>query len=335
MVDFGFFASLEQYSPTDCLDQIRWAEAAGVRDIWVNDHFHPSFDVLPDGSRSDSGNCWSWMPAALERTDHVRVGTGMTSMLHRHHPGTVAHRLATMESMYPGRTFLGVATGEAMNESPLGYEWPSYNERAQRTAEALRHVRTLVAGDELDTRDGFWEFDEARLYTVPDETPDIYVGGWGTTPARMAGELADGFATVAFPPEQLRDEILPAVETGIERSDRTESRDDFELVVHIHGAYAESKRTAIEHLSPWKATLLPVFFEYDVSDPRFMREHGELVSDEALAEEMFVGTTPDDVIEKIEPYVELGADQILLQIATPDHEAFAEMLATEVFPCFE
>ncbi len=120
MTRFGYFASLEEFSPAECLEQVVTAEDAGFDSIWVNDHFHPWLDHLADESPANGGNCWSWMPAALERTSDVEVGSRVTAMLNRYHPANVAHRLATLLELYPDRVFLGVGTGEALNETPLG-----------------------------------------------------------------------------------------------------------------------------------------------------------------------------------------------------------------------
>jgi coenzyme F420-dependent glucose-6-phosphate dehydrogenase len=134
---------LEEFSPGKCLDQVELAEATGFDTVWVNDHFYPWFDHLSDGSSAHGGNCWSWMPAALERTDDVSIGTGVTAILERYHPANVAHRLATLAELYPDRVFLGLGTGEALNEVPIGHPWPEYGERAKRTAEAIRIIRRL------------------------------------------------------------------------------------------------------------------------------------------------------------------------------------------------
>ena len=334
MTRFGFFASLEEFSPAECLEQVVLAESSGFDSVWVNDHFHPWFDRLADGSSANGGNCWSWMPAALERTDRVEIGTGVTAVLHRYHPANVAHRLATLLELYPDRVFLGLGTGEALNESPLGNPWPAYTERARRTAEAIRAIRTLFEGEFVDYEGNFWSLEGANLYTGPDEAPPIHVAGSGPTSARMAGDLGDGYVTVYEDPERVTDELFPAVERGVEKSDRNETLDDVEKTVHVHCSYAESEERALEPCKPWRGTLLPIFFQEDVADPRYIQKHGDRVDLDHLRDSFVITTDPDDLLEVAETYVDCGFDHVVFQSSSPDQEAFCDTVEREVMPSF-
>jgi len=334
MVSFGYFASLEEFSPADCLDQVVTAEQNGFDSVWVNDHFHPWFDELHDGSDAHGGNCWSWMPAALERTDSIEIGTGVTAILNRYHPANVAHRLATMREMYPERVFLGVGTGEGLNELPLGNPWPDYGERARRTAEAIEIIERLSTG-EFVTYDGeFWSLDGANLYTGPGTVPPIHVAGSGSTAARMAGDLGDGFVTVYAEPDRITDELFPQVRRGVERSEKNDSPDDVETTIMIHCSYADTERAALEPCLPWRLTLLPVFFEYGIADPRYLQAHGDRVGVEQLKEAFLISTDPDEFVETIDEYAELGFDNVVLQSSSPDQTAFCRMMHDEVMPSF-
>ncbi|MFH5800714.1 TIGR03557 family F420-dependent LLM class oxidoreductase [Haladaptatus sp. CMAA 1911] len=332
MTRFGFFASLEEFSPEECLDQVVTAEAAGFDSVWVNDHFHPWFDHLADGSPANGGNCWSWLPAALERTSDIEIGTGVTAMLNRYHPANVAHRLATLLELYPDRVFLGIGTGEALNETPLGNPWPEYAERARRTAEAIRIVRTLFEEEFVEYDGDFWSLDGANLYTGPDEAPPIHVAGNGPTSARMAGDLADGYVTVFEPPERAAEELFPAVRRGVEKSARNESFDDVERTVHIHCSLAETKSAALEPCLPWRLTLLPMVFEQDIADPRYLQRHGDRVSTRCLEEQFVITTDPQDLLDVAEQYVDCGFDHVVFQSSSPDQEAFCDAVADVVMP---
>jgi len=334
MPRFGYFASLEEFSPASCLEQVRAAEEAGFDSVWVNDHFHPWFDHLHDGSSAHGGNCWSWMPAALERTDDIDVGTGVTAVLRRYHPANVAHRLATLMELYPDRLFLGIGTGEALNESPLGFPWPEYTERARRTAEAIRIVRRLFEGEFVDYDGDFWRLDGANLYTGPDEPPPIHVAGNGPTSARMAGDLGDGYVTVYEDPDRVADVLFPAVRDGVEKSARNESFDDVEKTVHLHCSLADTEAAALAPCEPWRVTLLPVFFERDIADPRYLQSHGEKVSLDALREAFVVTTDPQDLIDVTQTYVDCGFDHVVYQSSSPDQQAFCDAMAEEVMPAF-
>ncbi|MFB6106355.1 MAG: TIGR03557 family F420-dependent LLM class oxidoreductase [Halobacteriaceae archaeon] len=334
MTDFGYFASLEEFSPADCLDQVVLAEDAGFDSVWVNDHFHPWFDHLEDGSPAHGGNCWSWMPAALDRTDSIEVGTGVSAILERYHPANVAHQLATLCELYPDRVFLGLGTGEALNESPLGFDRPPYVERARRTAESIRMIRALFEDEFVDYDGDFWTLDGANLYTGPDEAPPIHVAGSGPTSARMAGDLGDGFVTVYEDPEKVESELFPAVDRGVEKSERNDDPDDVERTVHIHVSYAETEAAALEPCKPWRLTLLPMVFDIDVADPRYLQMHGDRVGVEQLKDAFVITDDPQDLLDVTQTYVDAGFDHVVYQSSSPDQAAFCDVVAEDVMPSF-
>lgn len=335
MVDFGYFASLEEFSPEAALEQVSIAENAGFDSVWVNDHFHPWFDHLEDGSSAHGGNCWSWIPAALERTSDIKIGSGVTAILNRYHPANVAHRLATLLELYPDRVFLGLGTGEALNERPLGYPWPDYTERARRTAEAIRLIRTLFEEEFVDFNGSFWSTRNANLYTGPNTAPPIHIAGSGPTTARMAGDLGDGFVTLYQEPNKISSTLFPAVKSGIEKSDRNDSMDDIETTIHIHVSYAETKEEALEPCKPWRLTLLPVFFEKDIADPRYTQAHGDKVSLDALEDAFVITSSPQDLVNVVETYVECGFDRIVFQSSSPDQAMFCDIVESKVLPLFD
>jgi len=334
MVDFGYFASLEEFSPAACLEQVSLAEESGFDSVWVNDHFHPWFDRLADGSEAHGGNCWSWMPAALERTNDVRIGTGVTAILNRYHPANVAHQLATLTELYPDRVFLGLGTGEALNESPFGNALPDYGERARRTAESIRIIRKLFEEEFVDFDGRYWELDGANLYTGPDDCPPIHVAGNGTTGARMAGDLGNGFVTVYEDPETVQEDLFPAVERGVEKSDHNERPEDVQRTVHVHVSYADTEAEALELCKPWRCTLLPVFFEEDIADPRYLQDHGDRVGEEYLKEAFVITDDAQDLIDVAETYVDCGFDEVVFQSSSPDQAQFCEVVRDEVMPSF-
>jgi len=337
MTDFGWFASLEEFSPAACLDQVEMAEDAGFDTVWVNDHFHPWFDHNHDGSAANAGNAWSWMPAALERTDDLVVGTGVSALIHRYHPANVAHQLATLAELYPDRVFLGLGTGEALNESPLGLPFPEWSECAKRTAEGIRIVRTLFEEEFVDYDGQFWSLDGANLYTGPEETPPIWIAANGPTAARMAGDLGDGFLTVFETPERLGEELYPAIRTGIGKSERNEAFDEFPKCIHIHVSYdPDSEDAAMEPCLPWRGTQVERFFYEDVSDPRVIQAEGENVDPETLrANPGFVVTTDfEEIVAETRKYVEAGFDQVVYQSHSPDQQHVANLVAERIIPEF-
>lgn len=334
MVQFGYYASLEEYSPSSCVEQVVLAEETGFDSIWTTDHFNPWIDRLHDDSPAENGDCWSWMAAALDRTDSVTVGPGVTAMLNRHHPATVAQSLATLMDLYPDRIFLGVGTGEPVNEGPIGYPWPDFNERAQRTAEAIRIIRMMFENEKVSYEGKFWKLHDAYLLTGPDTAPPIYVAASGRTTARMAGDLGDGFLTVRQTTETIENELLPALEKGVEKSDRNSSMGDLPKFCFIHSAFNVNRQEALESSLHWRALLLPMFFKYNIYDPAYIREHGDRVSTEQLEEEFLISSDPQDFIETIEMYREAGFDNFVFHSSSPDQTAFCEMFMDDVMPSF-
>src|SRR5213078_665850 len=116
------FCAHEQFPPDDLLRQAVEAEQAGFDGIGCSDHLQPWWEP------GESGHAWVWLGAAAQATKRVPFGTGVTPPGPRYHPVLIAQAWATMELMFPGRPYLGVGSGEALNEVPLGAEWPSPGE---------------------------------------------------------------------------------------------------------------------------------------------------------------------------------------------------------------
>jgi coenzyme F420-dependent glucose-6-phosphate dehydrogenase len=335
MPEFGYYLSLEHESADTALATATRAERSGFDMLTAADHFHPWFDSHPDGRSANAADCWTWLPAALEATDSMRLGPSGTAMLGRHHPADVAQRLATLQELAADRVFLGVGTGTAMNELPLGYPWPGAAERVRRTASAIRLIRRLFAESFVDHDGEFWTLDGANLYAGGSSAPPIHVAAGGTTTARLAGDLGDGLLTVYRDPDRFRDELRPAFETGVEQSDRNGSAATVPKTMLLNCSYAEDERAAVEACRPLAGSLLPVFFEHGVADPRYIQRHGEKVGADQLREEFLVATDADPIIDAVETYVDCGFDRILLHDNSPDRAAFCDLFARDIAPSFD
>lgn len=334
MVDFGLYASLEQFSPDACLEQTVHAERCGFESVWVNDHFHPWFDRLGDGTPAHGADCWTWLAAAYERTDSIRIGPGVTAVLHRHHPATIAHQLGTLTDLYGDRVTFGIGTGIPLNEHVLGHPWPEFPERARRTAEAIRVIRRLFAESHVDHDGEFWTLNAANLYTKG-PLPPIHVAASGPTSARMAGDLGDGLWTV---PEgtavEVRDQLFPAVEDGVEQSANNSAPDDVETTVSILCSYAEDEAAAVESVSPWRVLLLDDIADEPVSDPREIQRRTAAVDTDEVLEEFLVTDDPADLLDAAEAWVDAGFDRVVFHSASPDNLEFVETVRDEVMPSF-
>src|SRR5262249_7940051 len=153
---------------------------------------------------------WTWISAALERTTSVRIGTGVTTPINRYHPAIVAQAFASMASMHPGRVYLGLGTGEAMNEVPVGQRWPDFGEREDRVKESIEIIRLLWSGTSASYRGRYYSLTDAKLYVDANGPVPIYVAASGPRMAELAGARADGLYTTPAPADHLRSVLLPA-----------------------------------------------------------------------------------------------------------------------------
>ncbi|MBP1986518.1 TIGR03557 family F420-dependent LLM class oxidoreductase [Halolamina salifodinae] len=320
-MDIGVFAAHEQYSPTTLLDHAEQAEAAGFDSVWTSDHFHPWWHT-----DAHCGAAWPWLGAALERTDEVRMGTGVTPAIGRYHPGLIAQTFATLASMAPGRVHLTLATGEAMNERPLGYDWPDYPERNRRMRDACEIISRLWDGERVSYDGHYWSTDDAKLYTLPDERPPLFVAANGPKSARVAGEYADGLLTLVDP-ETYREELAPAIEAGAEEAGRDPS--DIKRIRQMGVAYADDPEAAVDGVEFWTGSMA-VDFSEDVYDPREVERRGRKIPREDWADWGLVTDDPTDVREAVERHRGAGFDEIEFLSTSPDQAQFIEDVSDEL-----
>jgi coenzyme F420-dependent glucose-6-phosphate dehydrogenase len=195
MPELGFALSSEDHPPNELVRQAAVAERAGFTFALVSDHFHPWVDA-----QGHSPFVWSTLGGIAQATQRIRVGTGVTCPTIRIHPAIIAQAAATVGAMMPGRFFLGVGSGENLNEHVTGARWPLPDERLDMLEEALQVIRLLWQGGEQTHRGEHYTVDHARIYTLPDEPPDIYVAATAPKAAELAGRIGDGFISTA--PEQ-------------------------------------------------------------------------------------------------------------------------------------
>src|SRR5918994_6780161 len=186
----GYAASFEQFHPTDLLKWCQQAEQQGFPTVMASDHFHP---WTPE--QGQSGFVWSWM-GALGATTNLRFGTGVTPPGYRYHPAVLAQAAATLEAMFPGRFYLGLGAGEALNEHITGDYWPEAPVRLERLAESIEIIKQLFTGKVVKYRSAHFNVESAKLYTLPENTPPIFVATAGPIQAKRTGKTTDGLITV-------------------------------------------------------------------------------------------------------------------------------------------
>ncbi|MFQ5998487.1 MAG: TIGR03557 family F420-dependent LLM class oxidoreductase, partial [Candidatus Bathyarchaeia archaeon] len=299
-VSFGLKAAHEQFSPRQLLEYAVLAEKVGIHSIWASDHFHPWAH-----SDAHSGFAWIWMASAAEKTTNMIVGTGVTAPTFRYHPAIVAQAFGTLGHLYPGRVRLGLGTGEALNEVPLGYAWPSGKERHERLEEAIKIIRMLWDGDFVSYRGKYYTLRNAKMYTKAKHPVPLYLAAFGPKMARLAGKHADAFYSfLSQPPDYYKNTLFPAVRKSAEEAGRDFGK--MNSSIEMLFSYDENIDKAMESVRFWGGSLLPVFFKYGISDPREIEEHGRKVGSEVMKKTWVITTTPDDIIQRAESCYDAG-----------------------------
>jgi coenzyme F420-dependent glucose-6-phosphate dehydrogenase len=210
----GYALSSEEHPPHNLIANARRAEEAGFEFALISDHYHPWID-----RQGQSSFVWSVIGAVSQATEKLAIGTGVTCPTTRIHPAIIAQAAATAAVMLPGRFFLGVGTGENLNEHILGDRWPETAERREMLAEAVEVIRLLWKGGQQSHRGRHYRVENARVYTLPDEPPPIMVAASGSNAAELAGEIGDGL--VSFSPE---DELIETFKSAGGKESRFTAR---------------------------------------------------------------------------------------------------------------
>jgi coenzyme F420-dependent glucose-6-phosphate dehydrogenase len=326
--DLGMQMSMEQFQPDVGLEHVLLEERAGFDSVWVSDHFLPWFHT-----NAACGFAWTFIASCAQATKKIKFGTGITCPTLRYNPGLVAQAFATLNYMYKDRIFLSVATGEALNEIPLGYNWPSYMERVHRLEEAIEVIRKLWSGELVSFKGNYYKLNKAKLYTAPRSKIPIFVAASGPTVAELSGRVGDGFLTAAAPEDTYRNVLFPALEKGLRASNR--SFDSIDRSIELWMSYDKDPVKALKSVRPWAGSLLPVFYKMGVYDPREIEAHGNFVGDEQLAKYWTIGTSSEPFIKMIEKYVRLGFNQVHITSSSPDQRNFIELFGKEVVPYFK
>ena len=322
----GFNACPDMVEPGRMMLLSQLAVKAGFEAIWVSDHFHPWFHT-----NAVEYNAWVWMAAAMQDMK-VPFGTAVTAPIFRYHPAITAQAFATMEALFGHRVILGIGTGEAMNEVPLGFKWPRYAERRDRLIEAVKIMKKLWQGGFVDFDGRYYKLNSANLYLRADVP--IVMSAMGPKMARVVGEYGDGIITSGRTPDYINGVIFPAVKEGTKVSGRT--MDDLLKVVEVDMAYDKDYDRAVQAVRKWSATLLDEMFNTDISDPREIEKRGSAnVTDRQLAEVFPIATSEEEFIRRIEEYFGCGFDHVYVQLNTFNDEAAIELFRSKVLPYFK
>jgi len=325
MLRIGYKASAEQFEPRTLLEFAVEAESQGFESVFVSDHLQP-------WRHSDGHAPFSiaWLAAVGERTRRVALGTSVLTPTFRYHPGVVAQAFGTLGCLYPGRMILGVGTGEHLNEGALGFEWPDQKERFARLREAVRLIKQLWT-DEIVTFEGeYYRTDNATIYDRPASPVPIYVGATGPQTAKYAGRVADGFICTSGKGDELyRDVLLPNVRQGEEAANRPEG--SVERLIEVKVSFDHDRARAMEDTKIWSALALSAEDKAGIKDPREMEEKARQA--EAVAHRRWlVSDDPDEHVEQIRPYIDLGFTHLVFHAPGNDQMRFLQLYGAEILP---
>jgi coenzyme F420-dependent glucose-6-phosphate dehydrogenase len=323
----GYKASAEQFSPTELLDFAVRAEGAGFDSVFISDHFQPW--------RHTGGHApfaLAWLGALGARTTRIVIGTSVLTPTFRYHPSIVAQCFGTLGAMFPGRVILGIGTGESLNEVPAtGLPWPEAKERFARLREAVTLIRTLWSEERVSFAGQYYRTEKATIYDRPATMPPIYVAGAGPMIARYAGRVADGFiCTSGKDPSLYAETLLPNVLAGLEAAQRDAGAID--RMIEMKVSFDTDHRRAMEDTRFWAALALSPDEKMSVEDPLEMERLADALPLERAASRWIVSTDPDEHVERIRPYVELGFRHLVFHAPGPDQAHFIELYGREVLP---
>jgi G6PDH family F420-dependent oxidoreductase len=305
LTQLGYALSSEEHPPLDLVRYAREAEARGFSYALISDHFHPWLD-----QQGESPFVWSVVGAIAAETAELRLGTGVTCPLMRTPPPIVAQAAATSAALMPGRFFLGVGTGENLNEHVVGQRWPSHEERLEMLEEAIGVVRRLWRGDLVTHRGRWFTVDRARIYTLPDEPPPIAVAAGGKRAAELAGSVGDALVSTS-PDEEIVDAFEQAGGSGKPKYGQ--------LTV----CYAESEDEALETAHTWwPNAALTGMVTQELAIPSYFEQAAEAVTPEQVAEVVVCGPDPERHRKGIEEYAEAGFDHVYVHQVGPDQGGF-------------
>jgi coenzyme F420-dependent glucose-6-phosphate dehydrogenase len=312
----------EQFPPSALVRQAQAAERAAFDAVNVSDHFQPWWEP------GESGQAWTLLGAIGQATGAIGLGTGVTAPVYRYNPAVVAQFVATLEELFPGRAYLGIGSGESLNESPCGMDWPSTGEQVARMDEALEIVGRLVDGERVDHDGRFFRTKAAYLHTRGDRRPPIYVSAFGPDAAGVAARRGDGLWTLADP--ELAPDVIDAYRSACDDA----GKEAGEIVLQVGMSWAEDDAAALEGARVWKGAQPPEFFTDDWHDPKAMHERGERqLSDDEFRAAYILSSDPDVHADRIREVERLGATVVCIQNASgADPERALAVYGERVLP---
>jgi coenzyme F420-dependent glucose-6-phosphate dehydrogenase len=323
----GYKASAEQFGPLELLDFSVHAEQVGFDSVVVSDHFQPW--------RHTGGHApfsFAWLGALGARTERITLGTSVVTPTFRYHPSVVAQAMGTLGVLYPNRIALGIGTGESLNEvPPLGIEWPDFRERWARLREAVTLMRKLWSEERVTYAGTYYKTDKATVYDRPPGGIPLLIAAGGPQMAKYAGRVGDGFiCTSGKGAELYRDQLLPAWEEGVRESGRDPAK--LERMIEVKVSFDTDRQRALEDTRLWGALALTSQEKTGVEDPLQMERLADALTTDRTASRWIVSTDPEEHVEQIRFYIDLGFNHLVFHAPGNDQRRFLDLYANKVLP---
>ena len=324
----GYKASAEQFGPAELAAYALLAEEVGLDSVTVSDHYQPW--RLRGGH---APNAVVWLSYVAARTERVTLGTSVLTPTFRYNPAVIAQEFATLASLAPGRVFLGVGSGEALNEVAVGSvaDWPDFKERFARLREAVSLMRRLWSEDAVTFEGDYYTTRDARIFDRPDLPIPVFIAAGGPMVARYAGRAGDGFICTSGKGRELyADELIPAVAQGRAKAGRT--GEPIEKMIEIKISWDPDPALALENTRFWAPLSLSAEQKHSIHSPAEMEQAADALPIEQVAKRWIVASDPADAIAQVKFYTDLGFDHVVLHGPGADQDRFLRTFAEQVLP---
>jgi TAT-translocated FGD2 family F420-dependent dehydrogenase len=317
----GFVLAHEQFPAAELVALAIEAEQGGFETLWTSDHFHPWMD-----NQGHSGQAWVTLAAISQRV-RLPFGTGVTCPTFRYRPAVVAQAFATLAALAPGRVFLGVGSGEAINEQAATGEWGSYRERAERLVEAIGIIRLLWSGEWVSHRGRYYEVPQARLYDPPPQPIPLYVAAGGARSMRLAGEHGDGLITDA------RHAVLPEMREAFADGARAAGKDASAMPILAEAfVVAGGARERDEAVAAWRFVSHAFDRFVQEPDPRTIAREARSIGAEEAVRGWIVSADPETHAEALQQLFDQGVHEVYVHSGQHDQRGFIDFYGTNVLP---
>lgn len=322
-VRIGYAAALEQFRPSEIVTVAEQAERHGFTGVMAADHFQP---WVP--AQGQAGYVWNVLSALGERTAGD-LGPGVTCPTFRQHPAIVAQAAATLEELYPGRTWLGLGSGEALNEHVIGGYWPEAPTRLAMMWEAVEVITKLFSGADVKHSGDHFTLHKTRLWTMPDQPPPVYIATAGPLTAKRTGARADGIITPGATTEKVAG-VLERFAAGAKSAGK--DPDTMPKLLQLHLSWAPTDEAALENaVTQWPNGGMK-FPKADIRSPYDFAQMAGLVRPEDFAGRMVISADPDAHRAEIQRFLDLGITQVYLHNVGRNQSEWLEVFGRDVLP---